>query len=152
MSEARTEKANHFGVGAMAIAAIALLIAVIHLSAGPFKPQEPVSKTIAETAVAIKEAAKRAVTGEDLPAAEPAASRWDIDRVLDILVLVLAGIAMALAIFALLRKEPQTPAYVGFSLGVGVVLMAYLQWLALLICGAIILVAILNNLSDILPS
>ena len=64
----------------------------------------------------------------------------------------LAACAMALAIIGLLRQEQFQPALVGFSVGTGVLLMAWLQWIALIICGAIILFAIITNLDSILPS
>ncbi|MCP5084385.1 MAG: hypothetical protein GY948_22070 [Alphaproteobacteria bacterium] len=145
-------KPNSFGLLAMALAAIGLVVAVIQLSAGPFEAQEPVEKTIAETAVAIKDAAKRAVTGQKAPEPVVVSSGMNIDDMIGIAVIIFAAAGMAMALVALFRKETQTPAYVGFSLGAGVLLMAYLQWIALLICGAIILVAIINNLGDILPS
>ena len=44
-----------FGIGSMAVAALALVISVAHLSLGPFTPQPPVEKTVAETAVKIKD-------------------------------------------------------------------------------------------------
>ena len=47
----------------MAVAALSLVVVVAHLSLGPFVPQKPVERTIAETAVAIKEAAKRVIAG-----------------------------------------------------------------------------------------
>lgn len=57
---------------------------------------------------------------------------------------------MVLAIVAL-RREDLLPALAGFSLGASVLLMAYLQWIALIICGAIILAAILLSLDILVP-
>ncbi len=145
-------KSNSFGLLAMVLAAIGLVVAVIQLSVGPFETHPPIEKTIAETAVAIKDAAKRAVTGEKAPEPVVVKSGMDIDTIIGIAVIVFAAAGMAMAVLALFRRETQTPAYVGFSLGAGVLLMAWLQWIALIICGAIILVAIINNLGDILPS
>lgn len=147
-SGAPTRK-NGFGVAAMALAAIALLASVIHLSAGPFAPQKSAEQTIAETAVGIKEAAKRAITGEAAPppVEQP---RHDIDEILQVAVLIGAGLAMALALVALVRQEQQRPAFAGFTLGTGVILMTFVTWLALLICAAVLLYAIIDNLGDIL--
>ncbi|NNF76453.1 MAG: hypothetical protein HKN05_00355, partial [Rhizobiales bacterium] len=132
-------KPNSFGLLAMALAAIGLVVTVIQLSAGPFATHPPIEQTIAETAVAIKDAAKRAVTGQKAPEPVVVNSGMDIDGMIGIAVIIFAAAGMAMALVALFRREPQTPAYVGFSLGAGVLLMAYLQWIALLICGAIIL-------------
>lgn len=139
-----------FGIGSMAAAAIALLLTVAHISFGPFAPQKPVEQTIAETAVNIKEAAKRALTGEAQPEEEKPVSKWNADLIADIAVFVLAAAAILLALIALIRNEQRTPAFTGFSLGAGVLLVAWLQWIALLICGAIILAAIISNLDQIL--
>jgi len=146
-----TSKPGALGLGSMALAAAALLLAVAHLSLGPFVPQKPIEDTIVETAVKIKEAAARAVTGAATPAGEPSPqSRWNVDRIIDAAVLALAAVAILLSLVSLFRAEPRAPAFVGFSLGAGVLMMAWLQWLALIVCGAIILVAIINNLDEIL--
>ncbi|MEL6365817.1 MAG: hypothetical protein AAFR11_13360 [Pseudomonadota bacterium] len=139
-----------FGAAAMVFATLALIVAVAHLTLGPFAPQEPVEKTVAETAVAIKDFARRAITGEDAPPAPPPPPRWDADKMTEAGVLGGAGLAMLLAVAGLLRREPAGAAFAGFALGGGVLLFTWLQWIALIICGAIILAAIIANLSDIL--
>ncbi len=146
------DKPHSFGISAMLIATLALFISVTHLTVGPFEKQKPIEQTIAETAVKIKEAAKRAVTGEPEPKAITQESRFNLDTITTISALACAAAAMLLAIIALVRREERSLAFIGFSLGAGVLLMAWLQWIALLICGAIILVAIIKNLGDILPS
>jgi hypothetical protein len=151
MTETASDKPHGFGICAMAMAALALIVAVAHLSFGPFAPQKPIERTIAETAVAIKDAAKRVIAGEPEPAS-PRKSRWNIDRITDAAVLPLGACAIFLGIIALIRREQFHPAIIGFSLGTGVLLMTWLQWIALIICGAIILFAIITSLGDILPS
>lgn len=130
----------------MILATFALFISVTHISIGPFETQKPVEQTIAETA------AKRVITGE--PAIEKVEhqSKLDFDFITTIATITLAAGAMLLAIIAFVRREEKTFAYVGFYLGAGVLLMAWLQWIALIICGVIILAAIINNLDSILPS
>ena len=153
MTEASNEKSTAFGLGSMAIAALALLVAVVHLSLGPVAPQKPIETTIAEKAVAIKEAARRVMTGEPKP--EPKAessARWSTDQIIELAVLALAGIAVVLAVVALVRREQQRLAFAGFSLGTSVLLITWLQWIALVICGAIIVAAIIHSLGDLLPS
>jgi len=149
MADTEIARPIPFGAAAMAIAAAALVLAVAHLAAGPFAPRKPVEETIVETAVKIKAAARRAVTGEAAPPPAPAPRR-DIDRILKLTVLALGAAAMMSAIVALVRNEPRAPAFSGFALGAGVLLVAWLQWIALILCGAIILAAIIANLGDIL--
>lgn len=154
MNETADSRSNPitFGICAMIVATLALFISVAHLSLGPFEQQKPIEQTIGETAVKIKEAAKRAITGEAKPVQESRASTMDLDFVTTLAALGLAGLAMLLAIVGLAFKESRPPVYIGFSLGAGILLMVWLQWIALLICGVILLVAIINNLGDILPS
>lgn len=151
MGTATQTRPNRLGILAMAIAAIALMIGVAHLNLGPVHETKPIEQSIAETAAKIKEAAKRAVTGEPAPSA-PAKPDTGInwDTLIQILVYGLAGLAMLVSLVALLRHEQRMPAMMGFSLGAGVLILAWLQWVALVICGAIIIVAILNNLDSIL--
>ena len=150
MSDDTTEKPNHMGVAAMAVAAIALFIAVIHMAAGPFNPPEPIEQTIVDTAVKIKDAAKRAVTGEPAPTPLPEKPAFDVDHTVKMASLAFAGLAMLFGVVAFAKREDRTPALIGLSLGGGVLLVAWLQWIALIICGAIILAAIIGNIGDIL--
>lgn len=153
MTVENISKPNSFGFGAMAIATLALVIAVVHLSFGPFKPQKPIETQIAETAVKIKDAAIRALSGQQTAEDEPVAqSSWDIDRVTDATVIAFAALAMGLGLIALVRGEQHRPAFTGFSLGASVLLVLWLQWIALLICGVILLAAIIGNLDAIISS
>ncbi|MHA7871156.1 MAG: hypothetical protein ACX939_02280 [Hyphococcus sp.] len=137
-----------FGVAAMAVAALALLVAVVHMSAGPFAPQQPVEQTIVDTALKIKEAAQRAAAGE--PAPPPQRAAMDIDQIITLGYLALAGVAMGIALIGLFKDSKHTPAYFGFTLGGAVILITWLQWIAILVCGAVILAAIIYSFGDIL--
>ena len=138
-----------FGIASIALAAIALMVSVTHMTIGPFAPQKPVEKVIVDTAVNIKDAAMRAVTGADAPTSVPT-SNWDIDRVIQAAALGMAGLAMLIAIVSFVRREGSSHAWVGLSMGGAVMLMAYFQWIALLICGVILLCTIVDNLDSIL--
>ena len=142
--------ANVLGVIAMAIAAAGLILAIVHMTAGPFAPQKPAEQTIAETAVAIRDAAVRAMTGAEAPPPAPPAPRYDVDDYVQAGVIGFGGVAMILACVALIRREERATALYGFSLGAGVLLLTWLQWIAVMICGVIILAAIIGNLGDIL--
>ena len=151
MSEQVDAKNGKLGLVAMALAAMALVGAVLHMSVGSFAPQKPAEVTIAEFAVNVKDAAAKLMTGEQEEVTpKPFYASWDVDQIFNLGVLSLAGLAMLVAIFALARKEPQRPAYTGFALGVGVLSIVFLKWIALVICGVILLVVIINNIGDIL--
>lgn len=142
-----------FGIGSLLAATLALIIAVTHITAGPFAPNEPVEKTIAEAAVSIRDYAKSALTGE--PVAERTAARaeadaWDIDRIISIVTPILAGLAMVLAIIGFTMREKRSIAMTGFTLGSSVLFMLWFQALVFAIVGAIILAAIILNIGDLL--
>lgn len=148
MTETTSEKPWRFGGIAMAIAALALFLTVIHWVAGPFNPAPPIEDQIVDTALKIREAAQRALTGA--PAPPPEAPAFDIDRAFQIAAISLSGLAMATALFAMFRRERKGPALIGFCLGGTVSMMIWLQWLALVIVGVILIAAIVSNIGDIL--
>ena len=151
MTETSGAKAAPYGMGSMAIAAVALVLAVAHISFGPFAPQKSVEETIVETAVKIKDAAKRAVTGESDSVGAPAPQKkWNVDKIISGLVLVLAASGILASIISLIRKEQRAPAFFGFTLASGVLVIAWLQWIALIVGGIILLAAIVMNLDAIL--
>ncbi|MEO1015604.1 MAG: hypothetical protein AAFX08_10500 [Pseudomonadota bacterium] len=138
------QRIGAFGVAAIALAALALAVVVVELAAGPFAPQQPVEETVADLVVGVKDAIVRRARGEEAPPPAPAPSDWDIDRILTTGSIAGAGVAMLLGIIALVRQEPRAPAYVGFTLGAGTLLVVWLQWMAFAILGVLLIVAILN--------
>jgi len=143
-------RSRQLGICALVLATLALVIAVTHITAGPFAPQKPVETSIAETAVAIKKAAIAAMTGGQSEPAAPARPSFDIDKKLRLGTNFLAGLALLVAIFAFARREQPEPAAAGFVLGTGVLLVSVFHWALLLICGTLLLIAIIGNLGDIL--
>jgi len=91
-----------FGIG---IGAVALLMAIVHLWAGPFSPQPSLERTVAETAVAIKKATVAALKGEQVEEA-PAVRRFDVDRWVSLATGVLGGFAIILGVVSFARHEP----------------------------------------------
>ena len=151
MRETDPQAKTFFGISAIGFAMSALLLAVVHLSLGPFTPQEPVEKTIVDTAVAIKDYAKQVLMNDGQPVDLPVKTRRrDADWLTDAATLGLAGVALVLALVALIRREPRRNALIGFFLGAGVLTLSWLQWIAILICGMLLLVAIVANLENIL--
>lgn len=108
-------------VGSIAIAlgAAALLLAIAHFWGGPFTQQPPTEKTVAEKAVAIRDATVAALKGEEYtPAAEVAKrSRWDLDQLARLATGVMAGAAIILAVVSLAMHEPLRVAAGGVILG-----------------------------------
>lgn len=89
------------GIG---IGAIALLLAIVHLWAGPFSPQPSLERTVAEKAVAIKNATIAALKGEKVEE-EVRPSRIDADRAVRIATGVLGGLAIILGVVSFAKRE-----------------------------------------------
>jgi hypothetical protein len=98
------DQSSKFGLTGIAIGAIALLLALVHFWAGPFSPQPTLEQTVAEKAVAIKEATIAALNGE-----EPVKIKhesMDTDNILRLVTAVLGGLAIILGVFGYAKKEP----------------------------------------------
>jgi hypothetical protein len=133
---------------AFALGALGLLLVLVQLAAGPFAPQPSLETFVGETAAGIREAAARALAGE--PAPPPEARPWDVDRLLRLAGAVAGGLALALAALGLLRGERRRAVAAGAALGAAAVTVQLVVWVALLICGVLLLGLILEHLGDIL--
>jgi hypothetical protein len=141
-----------FGWGHVALGtgALALSLAVLHVFGGPFAPQPSVGTTVGEIAGEMRAAALRAVNGEPQPA--PVPRGWDIDRVLMLAAPLVGVLAIVLSMIAVLRGERYRLASYGATLGAGAIAFQFVWWIALLFAGVMLLVAIIENIGDILGS
>ena len=136
------------GWAAFLLGAVALILVIVHFFAGPFAPQQDVSISVGEIAAEMREAAKRAVTGAPQP--EPQAQPWDIDRVLEAGAGSIASLALILGLASLALRERRMPAAAGLVLGAGAIAFQMFTWMVMLLIGALILAAIMANISEIL--
>ena len=99
------ENSRHtVGFTGIGVGAIALLVAIVHLWAGPFSPRPSLEKTVAEKAVAIKNATIAALKGEKIEEkAQP--NEIDFDRGLTIATGVLGGLAVILGVVSFAKRE-----------------------------------------------
>lgn len=137
--------AGFFG---FAFGALALMLVLVHFWVGPFAPQQRAGVTIGEIAGDIREAAVRKLKGEPQPKAVPA--EWGTDRIVKLVAAVLAGLAVVAGIAGLVRRETWRPAAAGITLGVCAVAFQVFTWTILVLVGALILYAIINNIDGIL--
>ncbi len=137
-----------FSAVAIGIAAIAMAIALVHTFAGPFGATQSIEVSIGEIAAGIREAAQRALAGQEQPA--PVVAAWDIDRILRALAPALGVLSIVIALIGLFRREPTKLAMCGLAFGTMAVVIQVVLFVALLIAGAILLVGILSNLDSIL--
>jgi hypothetical protein len=88
----------------ISLGAVALLLATLHLWAGPFSPQPSLEQTVAEKAVSIKQATIAALKGEETPLSK--SRPLDMDQLASITTAVLAGLAIILGVIGFAKKEP----------------------------------------------
>jgi hypothetical protein len=136
---------GHFAIGA---GALALSLAMLHVFGGPFAPQPSAGTTVGEIAGEMRAAALRALNGEPQPA--PVPRGWDIDRVLMVAAPLVGVLAIVLSMVAALRREGLRLAGYGAALGVGAIVFQTVWWIAMLIAGVVLLVAIIENAGEIL--
>ncbi|MEM7359921.1 MAG: hypothetical protein AAF431_12545 [Pseudomonadota bacterium] len=101
---AESAKSTYSFIG-IAFGAAALLLALVHFWAGPFSPQPSLEQSVAETAVAIKEATLSALKGEEIPASTRSSDR-DLDEIARLATAVMGGLAIILGVLGYAQREP----------------------------------------------
>ncbi|PWK62202.1 hypothetical protein [Roseicyclus mahoneyensis] len=124
--------------------AVALVLAMLVIFAGPFAPQPSTGTVIGQIAGDMIAAARGSLDGSAQPA--PVPRGWDVDRVLATLTPILGVLALCLAVMAAIRREPWRLSSYGAALGGAAIVIQFVWWIALLICGVVLLVAIIENL------
>lgn len=135
----------------MLFGAAALLLVMTHFWAGPFAPRpqpQRASVTIGEFAAEIRKAAKKRLAGA--PRQESKVRPWTVDRILKVVAVLLAGLALILGLVGFARKESRRPVVGAVTLGVAAIGFQLFTWVILAVIGTIIIVAILSNMDDIL--
>ncbi|MGB3407525.1 MAG: hypothetical protein WBA67_08520 [Jannaschia sp.] len=126
----------------------AVIVIVIQLSSFFAPPEQSSASVIGEIAAEIRLSAKRALSGE--PAAESTPAPREYGHLVTVMALCLAGGAVLLGGLGLYRHEPHRLSYLALGFGTSAFIMQYVFWLALLMCGVALLVAIIGNLDGIL--
>ena len=147
-AETSTQSRPIAGFFSFAMGALGLMLVLVHFWAGPFAPQQRASITVGEIAADIRQAAVRKLTGKPQP--KPAPVVWDSDRILKLVAALLAGIAVVAGVASLARRETWRPAAGGIALGASAVALQFFTWAILVVAGAIVLAAIIQNITGIL--
>lgn len=127
------------------VGALALLAAIVHFWAGPFTPQPTLEQSVAEKAVAIKNATIAALKGEEV-APEPTARRYDLDDGLRIGTAVLGGLAIILGVVAFARHESWRAAAGAAALGGAAIAFQFAALALGMIVVAILIVGVLSQI------
>lgn len=141
------ERPAKFGLIGFLLGGVRLVAIVIQLSAFS-EPQEQTSGVvIREIAAEIKQSAARVLAGETDQARSAPALGYS--RCITILALGIAGFVVVLGAIGLYRNEPYRLPYLAIGMGSSAVVIQYVFWLAVLICGVVLLISILDNLDCI---
>jgi hypothetical protein len=100
-----SEKKPKVGTIGIVIGSVALLLALFHFYAGPLSPQPKLEHTIAAKAVALRDATIAALKGNEIKK-KFWPSKWDVDKLIDVITALFGGLAIISGIFAFIRKEP----------------------------------------------
>ena len=129
--------------GGIALGALALAGAMIAIYAGPFAPQPKPGVVLGEFAADFVASAMRGFEGTAQPA--PVAPARTIDDVIAIAVSAGSVLSIVLAIVAFARREPVRLGIGALALGGAAVTFQFVTWVALLICGVILMASVINN-------
>lgn len=136
-----------WGLVGFFLGAIALTIVALHVSAMFAEPQQSAGTRIGEIAAEIRQSALRSLRGEPKPAPDVVAP--SIFSYLMLAAPVIAGVAVLMGGVGLFRREASPLPLMAIGFGIGAVVLQYAIWLALLMAGVCLMVAILNNLGSI---
>ncbi len=138
----QSSKLSFIGIS---IGSIALLLALFHFYAGPFSPQPTLENTVAEKAVAIRDATISALKGEKREK-KTIMTEITLDKITDIATAMLGGIAIILGIIGFAKKEPIRVAGGAAALGGGAIAFQFLTIAVGAIICAILIAAVLNQI------
>lgn len=136
-----------WGFWSVVLGALALMLVFAQMVGPSFETKPSAATQIGEIAGEIKRSAWRSFFG--MPAPEPKVQSNSVWDYLAIIAPILGIAAVVLSLISgVLKENWRFPVY-GVTLGASAIVFQYVWWLALLVCGVLILVAIIENITDI---
>jgi len=142
------ERPASFGLVGVILTVVSLIVLMIQFSDIIAPEEKSSATTIGEIAAEIRLSAQRTLRGEPAPPAPPPPP--DYRQAITIAAIGLAGLGIVLGAVGLFRREPPRLPAMAMGIGISAIVMQYFFWVAVMFCGALILVAIINNIGDIL--
>ncbi len=139
-----------FGWIGIAAGSVALLLAMVHFYAGPFSPQPTLESLVAGKAAAIKDSLLASLAGHKVPDAVTR-PRYDLDRILEIAIAVLAACAVILGIIGGACKGNRRAVSGAVMLGAGTLYFQFAVFALGIIAAIILIVAVLSLILGHLP-
>ncbi|MCH2191653.1 MAG: hypothetical protein MK188_12080 [Gammaproteobacteria bacterium] len=134
---------GYFGI---TIGGIALMLSLVHFWAGPFAPQPTLETSIAEKAVAIKDATIKALKGEEYKKEQIPNKKWDLDRIIYVLTAVLGGLAVILAVVSFAKHEKRAVAGGAAALGISAIAFQFIAMFAMVLLFVLLLSSVISSL------
>ena len=136
-----------WGFWAVTFGAISLILVFIHITQPFAEPKPSVGTQVGEIAGDMTRSAWRSFLGMEREVVEP-----EPVAATDFLGFIAPGLgvlAIVLAMISGIMRENWHYLVYGTGLGASAVLFFYFWWVALLVCGVLLLIAIIENLGDI---
>jgi hypothetical protein len=133
------------GFTGIAVGAVALMLVLVQFWAGPFAPKPALEQTVAEKAVAIRDATLAALKGEEAPPPPPPPGK-DLDELLQLAGAVLGGLAIIFAVVGAAMREPLRVAGGAAVLGGSAIAFQFAMLAIGAIVVAILVVGVLSEL------
>lgn len=134
-----------FGYIGIALGSVALLLALVSFWAGPFSPQPTLETVVAEKAASIRSATLDALAGKEV-VSETYTDRWTIDKVIDVIIPILGGLAAILAVISFAQKEPSRVAGGAAALGVSAIAFQFIAMSIMAVLFVVLVVAVIGAL------
>lgn len=134
-----------YGNAGILLGGIALLLALVHFWAGPFSPQPSLETFVGEKAASIRQATIDALQGKEVAEVKPA-RKWDSDRLTQLAVAVLGGLAFILAILSFISHESRRVAGGAAILGVSAITFQFVAMYIMAFLVVMLIVAVLGSL------
>lgn len=137
-----------WGLWAVTLGAVSLILVFIHITQPFAEPAPPVGTQIGEIAGDMTRSAWRSFFGLEPEVAVAEPQSITLNDILSVVAPVLGVAAIVLAVISGVMRENWRYAVYGTGLGASAVLFFYLWWVALLFCGVLLLIAIIENLGS----
>ncbi len=138
-------KSNKFGNIGIALGGLGLLLALVHFWAGPFAPQPALEDLVADKVVAIKQKTLDALKGKKTEPV-PESTRFDADKIADVVTAVLGGLALIFAALSMTNHESKRAASSAALLGLGAIVFQFAAMYAMAVLAVMLIGAVLGAL------
>ncbi|WP_127559275.1 hypothetical protein [Saccharospirillum alexandrii] len=133
------------GYVGIALGSFALLLALVNFWAGPFSPQPTLETLVAEKAASIRTAALDALAGKEV-ISETYTTQWTVDKVIDVIIPLLGGLAVILAVISYIKKEPTRVAGGAVALGVSAIAFQFIAMYVMAILFVFLVISVIGTL------